>query len=73
MAVQEIGLALFQLGFDTNYIRNYLKNKGRTFMHNCEVCGKPDSEKPMAFRNKPWCNENHRKVVQNDKSVRKTY
>jgi hypothetical protein len=40
-------------------------------MHNCEVCGKPDNEKPMCFRNAPWCSENHRKQLQKDNPVKR--
>lgn len=40
-------------------------------MHNCEVCGKPDNEKPMAFRMKSWCSENHRKEIQGDEKMKR--
>lgn len=62
--MDETGFVLFQLGFSPDYIRNYFKRKKLLFMHNCEVCGKPDNEKPMAFRMKPWCCEDHRKKIQ---------
>lgn len=29
----------------------------------CEVCGKLDHEKPMAFRGERWCSERHRQVM----------
>lgn len=29
----------------------------------CEICGKPDADKPMAFRGERWCSDDHRKVV----------
>lgn len=64
-----IGAMLVELGFDTRFIRKYHENKGHRFMHNCEVCGKADNEKPMAFRTMPWCSENHRKQVQGDVKV----
>lgn len=30
---------------------------------NCEVCKKPDHQKPMCFRGMKWCSDNHRKVL----------
>lgn len=67
--LKEHGALLFELGFDLNYIRNFMKRKKLLFMHNCEVCGKPDNEKPMAFRMKPWCCEDHRKKIQGDVKI----
>lgn len=34
-------------------------------MNPCEVegCGKPDDQKPMAFRGEPYCSDQHRKVL----------
>lgn len=29
----------------------------------CEVCGKPDREKPQCFQGCPYCCELHRKVL----------
>jgi hypothetical protein len=30
---------------------------------NCEVCGKTDDNKPMAFRGEKYCSDLHRKVL----------
>lgn len=36
-------------------------------MNECEVCGLPDSEKPMVFRGEQWCCDDHRKVLMGEK------
>jgi hypothetical protein len=36
---------------------------GKTLDKYCEICGKPDNEKAMAFRGCRWCCDNHRKQV----------
>lgn len=40
-------------------------------MNECEICEKPDSEKPSVFRGKPWCSENHRKLIQGDSPTKR--
>lgn len=40
-------------------------------MNNCEICGKPDSEKPTCFRGERWCCEKHRKLILGDSPVKR--
>lgn len=66
VTAKDISTLLFDLGFSSDYVQNYYTRKKLPFMNNCVVCNKPDNEKPMAFRNKLWCSENHRKMSQGD-------
>lgn len=36
----------------------------------CKVCGKPDSDKPMAFRGEDWCCDRHRKFIIGEMDLR---
>jgi hypothetical protein len=36
---------------------------GKMPARHCEICGKPDKDKPMAFRGCRWCCDIHRKQV----------
>lgn len=52
-----------------SFIRNYMRKNMN--IHDCQVCGMADYLKPMAFRNMPWCSENHRKQIQGDEKTKK--
>jgi hypothetical protein len=65
-----ISKTAYQITDYSSYIKNYMRKEIEN-MHNCEVCGKQDNEKPMAFRMKPWCSENHRKVLEQNGMTKK--
>lgn len=33
----------------------------------CRVCGKPEGETAMVFKNEPYCSDDHRKVIAGEK------
>jgi hypothetical protein len=34
------------------------------------TCGKTDPDKPMCFRSEPWCSDQHRKLVEQQRDRR---
>lgn len=34
-----------------------------TYLTACEVCGKGNDDRPAIFQGKPWCCDDHRKMI----------
>lgn len=40
-----------------------VNNKNKLVAGPCEVCQRPDREKPMVFRGERWCSDDCRKIL----------